>query len=88
MKKNQILKCDKHKIIKFVSYNKHTYIENWFNEQLLLYSPIFGNSKKSQFGTNVTWHDTYCQLQVEVFQTIIFSTTKCHIQMQRNRLFN
>jgi hypothetical protein len=37
------LKCDKPKIIKFVNYNKHTYIEIWFNEQLFLYPPIFGN---------------------------------------------
>ncbi len=45
IKKNKNLNCDKCKIIEFVNYNKHTYIENWFKEQFLLYSPIFGNSK-------------------------------------------
>jgi hypothetical protein len=85
---NKNLKCDKPKIIKFLNYNKHTYVENRFKERLFLYSPIFGSSQNSQFGTNVTWNDTYCQLQVKVFETNIISTTKCHTQIQRNRLFD
>jgi hypothetical protein len=82
IKKNKILKYCKPKIIKFVDYNKHSNIENWSSEQLLLYSP-FKNSKNSQLGTNVTWHGAYCQFQSENFQTkfvfnykMSYSTTK------------
>jgi hypothetical protein len=67
-KKNKISKYCKPKIIRFVNYNKHTNIENWSSEQLLPYSP-FKNSKNSQLGINVTWHNVYCQLQSENFQT-------------------
>jgi hypothetical protein len=58
--KKKISKHHKPKFIRFVNYNKHKDIENWSKEQVLLYSP-FRNSKNLQFGTNVTWHDAYCQ---------------------------
>jgi hypothetical protein len=34
-------------------------------EQVLLYSP-FRNSEDLQLGTNVTWHDAYCQQHDEI----------------------
>ncbi len=36
-------------------------------KQVLLYSP-FRNSKNLQLGTNVTWHDAYCQQHDEIFK--------------------
>ncbi len=35
-------------------------------EQVLLYSP-FQDSKNLQLGSNVTWHDAYCQQHDEIF---------------------
>ncbi len=58
IKKIKNSKCCKPKIIVFKNNNKHTNFEIWSN--FFLYSP-FWNSKKSQFGTNVTLHDVYCQ---------------------------
>jgi hypothetical protein len=68
---NFFWKYCKPKIIKFVNYNEHKNIENWSSEKLLLYSP-FKILKNSQLGTNVTWHDAYCQHQNESFQIFFF----------------
>jgi hypothetical protein len=69
-------------MIRFVIYNKYKNIENWLREQLLLYSP-FQNLENSKIRTNVTWHDAYCQQHDDILRFNIFSTTKCHIQIQK-----
>jgi hypothetical protein len=51
LKKNS--KHCKPKIIRIINYNKYKDIENWFREQLLLYS-LFQNLENFQLGTNVT----------------------------------
>ncbi len=53
-------------IIRFVNYNKYINIGNWSRGQLLLYS-LFQNAENSQLGTNVTWHDTYCQQHDHIY---------------------
>jgi hypothetical protein len=53
IKKNNISKHRKPKIIRFVNYNKYKDIENWSREQFLLYSP-FRTLDNSSLGTNVT----------------------------------
>jgi len=59
-KKTLKSKCHKLNVIKYVNYNKYKNIENWWREQLLLYSS-FKFFEDSWLNTNVTWHDAYCQ---------------------------
>ncbi len=74
-------KTSKHhtpKIIKFVNYNRYEGIENWLREQILLCTP-FRNSKNSQLGISVTWHDAFVTNTMRILRLDLFSTTKCHI---------
>jgi translation initiation factor IF-3 len=81
--KKKVSKHCKPKIIRFVNYNKYKYIENWYKEQVLLYSS-FQNLKNSQLGPNVTRHDGYCQQHDEFFLIKSIFTIKCHIQIVKN----
>jgi len=38
-----------------------------------------------QLGTNLTWHDAYCQQHDEFFLLNLFLTTKCCIQIQKKK---
>jgi CTP synthase (UTP-ammonia lyase) len=65
IKNSKLSKFCKQKIIRFVNYNKRKDIENWSREQVLLYSP-FKKFDSSLLGTNVTWHDAYCQVKENI----------------------
>ncbi len=45
-------------IIRYVNYNKHRDLENYYQEQLLLFHP-FITLEESQFGNHESWHDAY-----------------------------
>jgi hypothetical protein len=72
-------------MIKFVNYNKHTNIKNWSKEQLLLIHHLnFFLNHNLELMLHRMMHIT--NFKVNFFFFKIFSTTKCHIQIQRKQI--